>query len=528
MSQQRLIGSPENTNQRIAHRGFRSDSFRLFHGEIHSPVLQLQGTLGNRRVAQLIQAKRLTPQGEIIGLQRKLTVGAAVDPYDPEAVRPADPGVRKTDNTPISARGSANNEGNGRIQRKPDWPLANSAAGGEEEIVQQQSLMMSHLVQRQVKKDEAILTKRGAERSPSLTFSVESSLAPLKGGGRPLSPAERHLFEPRVGCDLNGASFQADRRAGKLAQAIQDRALTDGRDFFFAQSEYLSGRAEGRQLLAPKLTHAIQGGQSVFRVQRQPSADATCNGQAYDPKKMCCRNGKLVPQSPIKDLEDCPDRKQLVGRPNEYDGCSVPWFIRIGEDKDNPAGGTDTAFSDTSIHGIRPQAFVPTLPCDVHDKCYQTCNPDPVARELCDMKLIVEASRVCNNSTEDEQVKERCRKAVEKANYILVRQGLGEGAFEERQQQYCHCCPPPADKEKKLRMIANTENALLVKDPLHWDEEAFILRRLPKGTPVEFLHDGAGEKFNNTDTRYQWWFVRLDGVEGWVMQVLFDKATESP
>src|SRR4029077_4651934 len=164
------------------------------------------------------------------------------------------------------------------------------------------------------------------------------------------------------------------------------------------------------------------------------------------------------------------------------------------------------------------------LPCDVHDKCYQTCNPDPVARELCDMKLIVEASRVCNNSTEDEQVKERCRKAVEKANYILVRQGLGEGAFEERQQQYCHCCPPPGDKEKKLRMIANTENALLVKDPLHWDEEAFILRRLPKGTPVEFLHDGAGEKFNNTDTRYQWWFVRLDGVEGWVMQVLFDKA----
>jgi hypothetical protein len=108
------------------------------------------------------------------------------------------------------------------------------------------------------------------------------------------------LFEPRVGCDLNGASFQADRRAGKLAQAIQDRALTDGRDFFFAQSEYLSGRAEGRQLLAPKLTHAIQRGQSVFRVQRQPSADATCNGQAYDPKKMCCRNGKLVPSLPLR------------------------------------------------------------------------------------------------------------------------------------------------------------------------------------------------------------------------------------
>ena len=252
-----------------------------------------------------------------------------------------------------------------------------------------------------------------------------------------------------------------------------------------SQQEYRSGRAAGRRSLAPKSSDAIQHGHNVFRVQRQPSADATCNGQAYDPKKMCCRNDKLVPQSPIEDLEECPERKQLVGRPNEYDGCSVPWFIRIGEDKDNPAEGRDTAFSDTSIHGRRSQAFVPTLPCDVHDKCYQTCNSDPVARELCDMKLIVDASRVCNNSTEDEDVRERCRKAVEKANYFLVRHGFGEESFEERQRQYCHCCPPPAHKDKKREMITNTENVRLVEDPVHWNEEPFIRRRLPKDTPVE-------------------------------------------
>ena len=499
MSQQRLIGSPENTSQRIARREFRSDSARLFHREIHSPVLQLQQTLGNQRVAQLIQAKRLTTQGKIIGLQRKLTVGAAVDRYDPEAVRPADPGVRKRDNTPISARGSVRNEGNRGIQWRPGWRLAKSALAGDEEIVQPQPLMMRHAVQGQVKKE------------------VASSLSPFKDGGRPLSNADRNLFAPGVDCDFNGARLHADRRAGKLA-----------RDVMYAQSGYRSRRVAGRQPLAPKSTHATQQGPVVSRVQRQPSADATCNGQAYDPKRMCCRNGKLVPQSPIKDVEECPDREQFVDRPNEYDGCSVPWFIRIGEDKDNPAAGRDTAFSDTSIHGRRSQAFVPTLPCDVHDKCYQTCNPDPVARELCDMKLIVDASRVCNNSTEDEDVRERCRKAVEKANYFLVRHGFGEESFEERQRQYCHCCPPPSHKPKKRQMIANTENVRLVEDPVHWDEEPFILRRLPKGTPVEFLHDGAGEKFNNTDTMYQWWFVRVGGVPGWVMQVLLDEVTESP
>ena len=113
--------------------------------------------------------------------------------------------------------------------------------------------MMSHPVPRQVKKDEATLTKKGAERSPSLTFSVESSLAPLKGRGRPLSPAERHLFEPRVGCDLNGASFQADRRAGKLARVIQVRALSDGRDVLCAQSEYRSGARGGTAVARTKV-----------------------------------------------------------------------------------------------------------------------------------------------------------------------------------------------------------------------------------------------------------------------------------
>jgi hypothetical protein len=277
--------------------------------------------------------------------------------------------------------------GNAFVQRLVQRKLAVSQQGDEYE-------QEAHRVTGQAES-----TAKSAPRSAAMSVKPSSAWRRRRNGGSLHSDSDRSFFELEFDRDFNGARFHADRRAGKLARVIQVRALTDGRDVFFAQSEYLSERAEGRRLLAPKLTHAIQRGQSVFRVQRQPGADATCNGQVYDPRRICCINGKLVPQSPIEDLEECPDRKQLVGRPNEYDGCSVPWFIRIGEDKDNPAGGTDTAFSDTSIHGRRSQAFVPALPCDVHDKCYQTCNPDPVARELCDMKLIVDASRVCNNST---------------------------------------------------------------------------------------------------------------------------------
>ena len=61
----------------------------------NSPILRLQRLLGNQRVAQLIQAKRLTPEGRILDggmigrgldhIQPKLTVGAADDQYEQEA-----------------------------------------------------------------------------------------------------------------------------------------------------------------------------------------------------------------------------------------------------------------------------------------------------------------------------------------------------------------------------------------------------------------------------------------------------------
>ncbi|MGH7928285.1 MAG: hypothetical protein ACREQV_10865, partial [Candidatus Binatia bacterium] len=325
---------------------------------------------------------------------------------------------------------------------------------------------------------------------------------------------------PQLGRNSNGVCGHADSQGGRPAKMIPGGAFTFRHD--------QPGSLEGRRCIGRKLAHTIEHQHSVFQLQRQTNPVDTCNGHVYDPKKMCCRSGKLIRQSPIKNLEECPDRKQLRGRPNEYDGCSVPWFFHIGEDKDNPAAGRDTAFSDTSIHGRRSQAFVPTLPCDVHDKCYQTCNPGPLARELCDMKLIVDASRVCNNSTEDEEVKKRCRKAVEKATYILVRHAFGEESFEERQQQYCHCCPPPACENKQRQMITNTENVRLVSDPVHWDEEAFILRRLLERTLVKVLDEGAGKSFNDTDPEYQWWSVEVDGGKGWVMQVLLDEVTESP
>jgi hypothetical protein len=92
MSAQFSAESPDRVKHAVAHRGAQASFFHSHKSGPSTPFLQLQRTLGNRRVGQLIQARRLTPEGRIIGggtvgLQPKLTVGAADDQYEQEADR---------------------------------------------------------------------------------------------------------------------------------------------------------------------------------------------------------------------------------------------------------------------------------------------------------------------------------------------------------------------------------------------------------------------------------------------------------
>src|SRR3954470_14173900 len=88
MSQPVLTETSDKMKQQSARHNHHRASARSFQGG-SNPILQLQRTLGNQRVAQLITTKRLTPDGRIIGLQPKLTVGAADDQYEQEADRVA-------------------------------------------------------------------------------------------------------------------------------------------------------------------------------------------------------------------------------------------------------------------------------------------------------------------------------------------------------------------------------------------------------------------------------------------------------
>jgi|GEM_PF-1446207 len=151
----------------------------------------------------------------------------------------------------------------------------------------------------------------------------------------------------------------------------------------------------------------------------------------YDTTTQCCAKGKVLPKTPVNDLDDCPDRTQN-SRAHEYDGCSVPSWVPISN-KDNPAGGRDTQFSN----GARTGA------CDVHDTCYQTCAPGDksarkAAKAVCDNLLLSTALATCDASQETQQIRQSCRTWANR--YHTAVDDFGGSAYDSDQKLWCDCC----------------------------------------------------------------------------------------
>ncbi|MBA2658080.1 MAG: hypothetical protein H0U72_00590 [Nitrosospira sp.] len=183
MSQQFQSKSLAKTKHRITRSSSSPTRARTFQGGRPSPILQLQRLLGNQPVAQLIQARRLTPQGRIIGLQPKLTVGAADDPYEQETDRVARQVMTMPDTASNSMQRSAAPE---------DTPEEKIAEEGQDKVLQTRLLTASitPLAQRQVEEEEETEALQ-ASAAGSLADSfeagaeVESRLNRSKGGGSP-------------------------------------------------------------------------------------------------------------------------------------------------------------------------------------------------------------------------------------------------------------------------------------------------------------------------------------------------------
>lgn len=91
-----------------------------------------------------------------------------------------------------------------------------------------------------------------------VTADLEERINALRGGGHPLSEAERAYFEPLFGYDFSQVRVHTHNQASQAAQALNARAFTVGQDIFFANREYSPSSTEGRRLISHELTHTLQ------------------------------------------------------------------------------------------------------------------------------------------------------------------------------------------------------------------------------------------------------------------------------
>ena len=177
--------------------------------------------IGNASFARLVQAR--------------LSVSHPTDAYEQEADRVADAIMRMDE--PALAHGAPP-------------AIARVCADCEEELDRERSAQ-----------SEA----RAAESSTTVSADLETAIAALPGGGRPLPEEVRAFVEPRFGHDFSAVRVHADAGAAELARSVQARAFTVGEDIVFGAGEYAPDTTAGMRLLAHELTHVVQQGGSVER-----------------------------------------------------------------------------------------------------------------------------------------------------------------------------------------------------------------------------------------------------------------------
>jgi hypothetical protein len=104
--------------------------------------------------------------------------------------------------------------------------------------------------------------------------ATQQTLAQARGGGQGIPAYVRAPVEQTLETDFRGVRVHTDSRADQLAQSLQARAFTAGRDIFFRRGEYTPGNAKGKSLLAHELTHVVQ--QRGGAVLQRKLIDQTC------------------------------------------------------------------------------------------------------------------------------------------------------------------------------------------------------------------------------------------------------------
>lgn len=186
------------------------------------PILQLQKTIGNQAVQDLLRS---------CAIQAKLAISQPGDPYEDEADRIA-----------------------GQVMRMPDMPIQRTCSEGASGASTCSAC----------ERKEQMVVRRRTDQSSARAGSIADDFVRNLGPGQPLDSATRVHFEPRFHRDFGDVRVHAGSRAAEMARQIHARAFTAGPNIVFGRDQYQPQSRARQRLLAHELAHTLQQREGGF------------------------------------------------------------------------------------------------------------------------------------------------------------------------------------------------------------------------------------------------------------------------
>ncbi|WP_262964897.1 carboxypeptidase regulatory-like domain-containing protein [Methylobacter psychrophilus] len=180
------------------------------------------------------------------------------------------------------------------------------------------------------------------------------------------------------------------------------------------------------------------------------------DGKLPDSTSQCCFQGESVSKTGLDYSvlqAKCPQKVQYKAKNHEIDGCSnspddleswdnLPFATNYNLYVTNPIWGTVLGSISNEV------AANQTLPCNIHDICYQSCNSDQATCDnalgdgvtaSCDIGYPFPCSRAdALECVEYDEEYNSCRSIG--PEYTNAVANFGGTAYKDRQTQYCECC----------------------------------------------------------------------------------------
>jgi Domain of unknown function (DUF4157) len=188
--------------------------------------------------------------------------------------------------------------------------------------------------------DDNIQRKEKSGQLPGQSVGIQQQINAERGGGQPLPGKLNSLFESRLGHDFSDVRVHASGAAPEMADKLNARAFTTGRDIFFGSGEYSPGNPDGQRLLAHELVHVVQQKSArkevIPEVQREKNNDDDEKGSDQQKKE----------EDPASPHTDAGVQANQDGGPVMDDGKEKPPVSDAGASIEPEAGKEKTTAVD--------------------------------------------------------------------------------------------------------------------------------------------------------------------------------------